>query len=56
MVFAYAAQRTFEIFGYFFPGCAGGDVLFGYSYFGIIFPAAHFAYILCHGFFVLIGL
>ena len=50
LVFAHAAQRTFEVFGYFFPRCARLYAGFGYSNFGVILPSAHFTNVLCHKF------
>ena len=47
-VFSYSAERAFEIFGKVFKGGAGLDSSLGYTYCGVIFPAADVAYILLH--------
>ena len=48
LVFAYGAEWTFEVVGEFFERGARFDTCFGYSYFGIILPAAYVTYILLH--------
>ena len=48
LIFAYGAEWTFEVIWEIFERGAGFDTCFGYSYFGIILPAAYVAYILLH--------
>ena len=48
IVFAYAADGAYPIFGNVFKGCAGGDAAIGVAYFGVIHITAGFANVLLH--------
>ena len=48
LVFADTAEGAGVIVGEFFKGCAGGDAVFGVTYFGVIYPVAYVANIFFH--------
>lgn len=47
-VFASHAERAFKVVGKFFKGCSGGDAGFGYTFGGVVFPAANVANVFFH--------
>ena len=51
LILADAAQRALEIVGQVLESRARGDASLGYTYFGVVLPAAYVAYILCHSLF-----
>ena len=48
LIFAYCAEWTLEIIGEILESGSCWNACFGYSYSGVIFPAAYVAYILFH--------
>jgi len=51
-ILAYAAEGTYEIFGYVFPLGAGSDTAIGIAFSLVIDPATYIAYVL-HSLFLL---
>lgn len=47
-VFTDHAERAFKVVGKFFKGCSGGDAGFGYTFGGVVFPAANVANVFFH--------
>ena len=46
--FGYSAERANPIFGDVSKGCTGSDTTIGVTYFGVVNPLTHCAYILFH--------